>query len=53
MTHARNFAVATLLAAMAATATAAPLQTMTVPQPISPASIRKELKSILKMLDNE
>ena len=27
--------------------------TMTVPQPISPASIRKELKSILKMLDNE
>jgi len=31
----------------------APLNTMTVPQPISPASIRKELKSILKMLDNE
>jgi DNA-binding transcriptional MerR regulator len=30
-----------------------PLNTMTVPQPISPASIRKELKSILKMLDNE
>ena len=27
--------------------------TMTVPQPISPANIRKELKSILKMLDNE
>ncbi len=27
--------------------------TMTVPQPISPASLRKELKSILKMLDNE
>ncbi len=27
--------------------------TMTVPQPISPATIRKELKSILKMLDNE
>jgi DNA-binding transcriptional MerR regulator len=26
---------------------------MTVPQPISPANIRKELKSILKMLDNE
>ena len=31
----------------------APLNTMTVPQPISPATIRKELKSILKMLDNE
>ena len=31
----------------------APLNTMTVPQPISPASIRKELKSILKMLDKE
>jgi DNA-binding transcriptional MerR regulator len=31
----------------------APLNTMTVPQPISPANIRKELKSILKMLDNE
>jgi DNA-binding transcriptional MerR regulator len=31
----------------------APLNTMTVPQPISPASIRKELKSILKLLDNE
>ncbi len=30
-----------------------PLGTMTVPQPISPANIRKELKSILKMLDNE
>ena len=28
-------------------------RTMTVPQPISPASLRKELKSILKMLDNE
>jgi DNA-binding transcriptional MerR regulator len=27
--------------------------TMTVPQPISPATLRKELKSILKMLDNE
>jgi DNA-binding transcriptional MerR regulator len=27
--------------------------TMTVPQPISPANIRKELKSILKMLDFE
>ena len=27
--------------------------TMTVPQPLSPANIRKELKSILKMLDNE
>ncbi len=26
---------------------------MTVPQPISPANIRRELKSILKMLDNE
>ena len=31
----------------------APLNTMMVPQPISPANIRKELKSILKMLDNE
>jgi len=31
----------------------APLGTMTVPQPISPATIRKELKSILKMLDKE
>ena len=31
----------------AATAT----KTMTVPQPISPASLRKELKSILKLLD--
>ncbi len=31
----------------------APLNTMTVPQPLSPASIRKELKSILKLLDNE
>ena len=30
-----------------------PLHTMTVPQPISPANIRKELKSILKMLDKE
>ena len=30
-----------------------PLNTMTVPQPISPASIRKELKSILKLLDKE
>jgi DNA-binding transcriptional MerR regulator len=27
--------------------------TMTVPQPLSPANIRKELKSILKLLDNE
>jgi hypothetical protein len=26
-------------------------KTMTVPQPISPASLRKELKSILKLLD--
>ena len=26
-------------------------KTMTVPQPISPSSLRKELKSILKMLD--
>jgi DNA-binding transcriptional MerR regulator len=33
--------------AAAATAT----RTMTVPQPISPSSIRKELKSILKMLE--
>jgi len=31
----------------------AAMGTMTVPQPISPANIRKELKSILKMLDNE
>ena len=31
----------------------APLGTMTVPQPISPANIRRELKSILKMLDND
>ncbi len=31
----------------------APANTMTVPQPLSPASIRKELKSILKLLDNE
>jgi DNA-binding transcriptional MerR regulator len=30
-----------------------PAQTMTVPQPLSPSNIRKELKSILKMLDNE
>jgi DNA-binding transcriptional MerR regulator len=30
-----------------------PPGTMTVPQPISPANIRRELKSILKMLDNE
>jgi len=29
----------------------APTRTMTVPQPISPGSIRKELKSILKMLE--
>ena len=33
--------------AAAATAT----RTMTVPQPISPSTIRKELKSILKMLE--
>jgi DNA-binding transcriptional MerR regulator len=33
-------------------AAAAPAtKTMTVPQPISPASLRKELKSILKLLD--
>jgi DNA-binding transcriptional MerR regulator len=31
----------------------AAMGTMTVPQPISPANIRKELKSILKMLDFE
>jgi DNA-binding transcriptional MerR regulator len=31
----------------------AAMGTMTVPQPISPANIRKELKSILKMLDIE
>ena len=31
----------------------AALGTMTVPQPISPANIRRELKSILKMLDND
>ncbi|MBK6981180.1 MAG: MerR family transcriptional regulator [Betaproteobacteria bacterium] len=29
------------------------LGTMTVPQPISPATLRKELKSILKLLDKE
>lgn len=29
----------------------APTRTMTVPQPISPGNIRKELKSILKMLE--
>jgi DNA-binding transcriptional MerR regulator len=29
----------------------APTRTITVPQPISPGSIRKELKSILKMLE--
>ena len=29
------------------------LGTMMVPQPISPANIRRELKSILKMLDND
>ena len=35
-----------------ASPTAAPAtKTMTVPQPISPASLRKELKSILKLLD--
>jgi DNA-binding transcriptional MerR regulator len=32
-------------------ASAQPAKTMTVPQPISPASLRKELKSILKLLD--
>jgi hypothetical protein len=26
-------------------------KTMTVPQPLSPSNIRKELKSILKMLE--
>ena len=31
--------------------TVAATKTMTVPQPISPASLRKELKSILKLLD--
>jgi DNA-binding transcriptional MerR regulator len=31
----------------------APALTMTVPQPISPSNIRRELKSILKLLDNE
>jgi DNA-binding transcriptional MerR regulator len=31
--------------------TAASNKTMTVPQPISPGNIRKELKSILKMLE--
>ena len=34
-----------------APAAAAPQKTMTVPQPISPSNIRKELKSILKMLE--
>ena len=37
----------------ARTGSHAPFNTMTVPQPLSPANIRKELKSILKMLDNE
>ena len=32
-------------------AASAPQKTMTVPQPISPSNIRKELKSILKMLE--
>src|SRR5690242_4319357 len=32
-------------------AAAATQKTMTVPQPISPSNIRKELKSILKMLE--
>jgi DNA-binding transcriptional MerR regulator len=32
-------------------AAAAAQKTMTVPQPISPSNIRKELKSILKMLE--
>jgi DNA-binding transcriptional MerR regulator len=31
----------------------AAMGTMTVPQPISPSNIRRELKSILKMLDND
>jgi len=31
--------------------TTPPTRTMTVPQPISPSTIRKELKSILKMLE--
>jgi DNA-binding transcriptional MerR regulator len=30
-----------------------PAKTMTVPQPINPANIRRELKSILKMLDTD
>jgi len=37
----------------AGVARAAALNTMTVPSPSRPPSIRKELKSILKMLDNE
>ncbi len=32
-------------------AAASTTKTMTVPQPISPSNIRKELKSILKMLE--
>src|SRR5438045_4550612 len=35
----------------ASPASAPATKTMTVPQPISPASLRKELKSILKLLD--
>ena len=31
--------------------TVPPTKTMTVPQPISPASLRKELKSIIKILE--
>ena len=31
----------------------APAKTMTVPQPVNPANIRRELASILKMLDAE
>ena len=37
----------------ARSATQVPSQTMSVPQPINPANIRRELKSILKMLDAE
>jgi DNA-binding transcriptional MerR regulator len=37
----------------AKSATQVPSQTMSVPQPINPANIRRELKSILKMLDAE
>ncbi len=36
---------------MSPAAAANATRTMTVPQPISPSTIRKELKSILKLLE--